>query len=263
LTIGIEDITGNPMASQVQWLFYTGAAPDTTAPTVVSSDPASAGTGATVYGSISATFSESMSPASLGIDTFQLFQGADQIPGTVGYSEETKTATFDPTPLLTVTTVYTAKIIGGASGVKDAAGNPLAEDKVWSFTTEAGTTNPTVVEGTLSPASGAVNVAENTTIQVEFSKMMDPLTINDKTFLVSKNSGGAVTAASIKYDVATRIATFKPAAPLARSTIYKVECTAGMTDIGGNPLILFSYLFETIPDNVWDSLLWDVGLWAP
>ena len=265
LTTGIQDIIGNPMAAQVQWLFYTGASADNTPPTVSATNPADGGTGALLYGNISAIFSESMSPASLSTTTFQLFLGTDQITGTVSYSEATKTATFNPTPLLAATEVYTAKVIGGASGAKDAAGNALEADKVWTFTTEAGTTNPTVVVGTLNPANGAVSVDIETPIQVEFSKMMDPdtITITSNTFLVAKNSGGAVTAASITYNETTRIATFTPAAPLGYSTVYRVDCTAGMTDIGGNPLIAYSYLFETMPDNLWDSMRWDFGKWAP
>ena len=34
-------------------------------------------------------------------------------------------------------TTYTATVEGGTSGVKDAAGNPLSADKVWTFTIQA------------------------------------------------------------------------------------------------------------------------------
>jgi len=265
LTTGVEDISGNPMASQVQWFFTTGATEDTTPPTVLSTSPSDGAGGALLNGNITATFSESMNPASLNSTTFKLFKGAEQITGTVSYSEATKTATFNPTPLLLATTVYTAKIIGGASGAKDAAGNAMAADEEWSFTTEAGTTNPFVIPDTLNPPNNAVEVDIGTSIQVEFSKMMDPLTIDGSSFLVSKNAGGAVTAVSIIYNETTRIATFLPDAPLAYSTVYRVDCTAGMTDIGGNPLIPLplSYLFETMPENLWGFMRWDVGNWAP
>ena len=45
---------------------------------------------------------------------------------------------------MTNSTVYTAKVIGGTSGVKDAAGNALASDYSWSFTTVAVTSQPPV-----------------------------------------------------------------------------------------------------------------------
>ena len=45
------------------------------------------------------------------------------------------TVTLNPTANLATSTLYTATIKGGAAGVKDLAGNPLAADKVWTFTT--------------------------------------------------------------------------------------------------------------------------------
>jgi hypothetical protein len=46
-------------------------------------------------------------------------------------------ATLNPTSDLAAGTTYTATIKGGSSGVKDAAGNALASDKTWTFTTAA------------------------------------------------------------------------------------------------------------------------------
>ena len=46
--------------------------------------------------------------------------------------------TLTPTTPLANLTIYTATVKSGASGVKDAAGNPLASDVVWTFTTVAG-----------------------------------------------------------------------------------------------------------------------------
>jgi hypothetical protein len=47
---------------------------------------------------------------------------------------------------LAASTTYTARIAGGGSGVKDAAGNALASDVVWSFTT-SGTTGSAATVG--------------------------------------------------------------------------------------------------------------------
>ena len=69
------------------------------------------------------------------------------MPATVTYYAATRTATLTPTrgPSRTCT-LYTATVKSGANGVKDAAGNPLASDFVWTFTTVADTTAPTVSE---------------------------------------------------------------------------------------------------------------------
>jgi hypothetical protein len=59
----------------------------------------------------------------------------DLVPGTVSYSSTSNKATLSPSASLDSSTTYTATVKGGANGVKDAAGNPLSADEVWTFTT--------------------------------------------------------------------------------------------------------------------------------
>ena len=56
---------------------------------------------------------------------------------TVSYDGASRSAILDPTGGLAFSTVYTATIKGGAGGVKDLAGNAMAADFSWSFTTSA------------------------------------------------------------------------------------------------------------------------------
>src|SRR5690606_26803044 len=64
---------------------------------------------------------------------------ADNAPvdAEVSFSAETATLTIKPDASLAVSTTYTVRIAGGPDGVRDLAGNPLAEDYAWSFTTAA------------------------------------------------------------------------------------------------------------------------------
>ena len=88
---------------------------------------------------MTATFSEAMTAASISGTTVLLTgPGTTAVPATVTYSAATRAATLTPTAALANLTVYTATVKSGASGVKDAAGNPLASDLVWTFTTVAG-----------------------------------------------------------------------------------------------------------------------------
>jgi len=57
--------------------------------------------------------------------------------GTVAVDATNKIATFTPASDLAVGTTFTATITSGVNGVKDVAGNALASDFVWSFTTGA------------------------------------------------------------------------------------------------------------------------------
>jgi hypothetical protein len=53
---------------------------------------------------------------------------------TVSYSASTRKAKLDPRRRLERGATYVATVKGGATGVKDPAGNALAANKVWQFT---------------------------------------------------------------------------------------------------------------------------------
>jgi hypothetical protein len=262
LTAGITDADGMALAA-TSWSFSATVA-DTTAPTVTGISPLDAATGVLLAANVTATFNESMDAESINATTFTLHKGADAVEGTVSYSEATKTATFDPTGLLDLTAVYTATVKGAASGVTDAAGNPLAADQIWTFTTEAGTSPPTVVS--VVPANLAIDIDIATTVVVEFSKMMDDTTITASSFKLSDITdplSPVDVSGAISYDPATRKATFNPDADLQYQKSYKVDCTAAIEDIGGNALTPFSSTFMTVAENIWDSMKWDQGKWGP
>ena len=68
------------------------------------------------------------------------------IGATVTYTAATFKATLTPSAALTAGTTYVARVKGGTGGIKDVAGNVLAADVTWTFTTAAAadTTPPTV-----------------------------------------------------------------------------------------------------------------------
>jgi hypothetical protein len=110
---------------------------DHTAPTVQSPNPANGATGVSLGTSVSAVFSESVVDESVNSSTFTLTCSTNVI-GIVSYNKSTRTATFDPSSLLPASTLCNARI---TTGVEDLAGNHLAVDYPWSFTT--GTAQPT------------------------------------------------------------------------------------------------------------------------
>ncbi len=106
--------------------------PDVTAPSVMSTSPASSATGVQRNPVVTATFSEAMTVSTLNTTTFVLMNGATPVPGTVTFSGTT--AVFTPTIALAANTTFTATV---STGAKDAAGNALAAAKTWTFTTVA------------------------------------------------------------------------------------------------------------------------------
>ena len=227
---GVTDLAGNPMASDYVWSWTTGTLTDTTAPRVTATINANGAVGVAINTKAGATFSESMAPLTITNVNFAMKETVTNAPvaGTVSYSGVD--AVFIPLANLKNSTNYTLTIKGGVGGVTDLAGNPMASDFVWSWTTGAlaDTTAPTVI--VVNPAEGAVNVATTSTVNATFSEAMDSLTINTSSFTV-----GGVTG-TVAFNSASRIATFTPLINLAANTIYTATVTTATKDLAGNAL---------------------------
>jgi hypothetical protein len=173
--------------------------------------------------------------------TFTL-TAADETPvmGTVTYSTIGATATFTPNGSLTTNTTYTATI---AARVVDLAGNALASNFVWTFTTgaTADTAAPTV--SSTNPLNDATGVGIDASVNATFDETMDTATLSPVTFTL-KGPGATVVAGQVTYDVPDGIVTFTPARPLAASTTFTAALT-GALDLAGNPLVSFVWTFVT------------------
>ena len=217
ITAGAKDLSGLAMAAPFTWSFTTATA--TAAPTVVSTDPGSSSTGVLTTKQLSATFSRPMDPLTLTATTFTLAQGATNVPGAVAYSGST--ATFTPTATLATNALYTATITVGA---KDPAGIALAANYVWTFTTAAGASAPTVTS--TDPGNNSLGVPVGKHPSAIFSRAMDPLTIVAATFTLK--AGAVAVPGAVTYSGTT--ATFTPASALATNTLYTATITTGAKD---------------------------------
>ncbi|MFZ2961421.1 MAG: Ig-like domain-containing protein, partial [Candidatus Ozemobacteraceae bacterium] len=236
ITIGAKDLAGNALATKYTWSFTSGAAPDTTAPIVASTDPANGATGIATNTKITVLFSKGMDPLTISSSTFTL-AGAS---GLVIYDAKTKTATFDPATKLAYHATYTATI---DSGAKDLAGNALAANYTWSFMTgdAPDTTAPTVTS--TDPANRDSGVFVNKKIASVFSKGMDPSTINTTTCLMTGPSGINVSGV-VTYLGLT--ANFAPSSNLAFNATYTFTITTGAKDLLGNALAAnYTWSFTT------------------
>ena len=133
----VRDAAGNALAATAVWTFTTSP-PDTTPPTIVSVVPAAGATGVSVTANISATFSEAMDASTIHVESMVLRDPAGQVvPASVIYTSASPRATLNPSGDLVPGATYTVTVVGGAGGVKDASGNPLAATASWSFVTAA------------------------------------------------------------------------------------------------------------------------------
>ncbi len=122
----------------VDVVFTTATTSDTTPPTVSSTTPSNGATGVSTGTTVTAIFSEAMDSATVNGSTFEL-RGASNtlISANVAYNVANRTVTLTPNSSLAAATTYNATVKGGTTGVKDQAGNALAVNYSWSFTTAA------------------------------------------------------------------------------------------------------------------------------
>jgi hypothetical protein len=150
ITYYATDYAGNRETEQT---FTVGQ--DQNAPDVWDTSPAYDATGVSRASNITADFSEEMDRTTLTESIVQLYQkhwyqakkkkGKKvrrvwtykwiPVSAQVSYDADTKTVTLDPSSDLAANTNYLAMVITGA---KDKAGNALADNYSWTFTTGSG-----------------------------------------------------------------------------------------------------------------------------
>jgi hypothetical protein len=176
-----------------------------------------------------------MDASTLTTGTFVLRDPANAVvPAAVTYNATTRVATLNPSAALTNATTYTATLVAGAAGVKDVAGNPLANNFVRSFTTvQADTTPPTVTS--VSPANGTTG-ATATSVTATFSEPMAAASMTTANFEL-RNAAGAAVASVVTYNATARTATLTPSAALTPAATYTATVkggTGGVRDVAGN-----------------------------
>ena len=211
---------------------------DTVAPTVTARGPGASATNVAIGSNVTATFSEFMQGVSGTTYTLRNAAGT-VIPATVTYDQATRRATLNPTSNLAPNTVYTVRLTGGTTAIRDTANIALASTS-WTFTTAAA---PTVTART--PGSGGTAVSSAGDITATFSKAVTG--VSGTTFTL-KNAAGTVIPAAVSYNATTRVATLNPSANLAADTRYTATLTGGTTairDTIGTPLASTSWSFIT------------------
>ncbi len=227
ITMAAKDPSGNALKTNYVWSFTTGMSSSSNQPKVISTDPVNGATTVALNKKITADFDKVMDATSINTATFKLSTGSNAVTGTVTFTGTT--AIFIPSANLMPSSLYTATITTGA---KDVAGNNLANNYIWSFTTGTSIDNtpPTVV--LTDPADLATNVLINKIVSAKFSESMDPTTINATSFILMQ---GLITVpGTVSYSGLT--ASFIPSSNLIAGTTYKATITTGAQDLAGNAI---------------------------
>lgn len=133
---------------------------DADPPTVIAQRPAPGASGVSTGTTVSATFSEPLDPATVNDTTVELRDaGSMPVPATISYVPGMVDVTLTPSSQLMPFSTYTATLRGGTTDprIKDVAGNALASDVVWVFTTGALPRCPCTVFAANVEAPGPLN----------------------------------------------------------------------------------------------------------
>jgi methionine-rich copper-binding protein CopC len=205
--------------------FTTTAGTDTTAPTVLTSNPANGATGAPLNSSIEVQFSEAVSNTTLTQIT--LMNGATPVPFTASLIYSDSTIHLTPASLLVANTTYTVSV----KGVTDVAGNTMVGTYTFSFTTgpnvdENATPNVVSVVANGLPLTNNVNVnnvPDNPTFTITLDTPVEPASLSAGALVLYLNSNTNITYPlniALSADQKTITVTLAPGT-LAAATEYQ------------------------------------------
>lgn len=186
-------------------------------PKILSTTPATMGSGISVTTALVVEFSAAMDEASVSVTLTPMVAF-----GAATWNEAHTQATFTHDEPFAFATQYTVRVAGA-----DPMARKLTGDTVFAFTTAEPpeTTPPTLLSST--PASGSTGVLAATTLVLVFSEKMDTGSVGLAT-LPLFDWGTPV------WSVDDTTATFTPPLPLSDATTYAI--TVSGADVAGNPL---------------------------
>jgi hypothetical protein len=223
---------------------------DKTPPTVTSFSPVDGAINVSLYENVRATFNEQIDSSTVNNSTVELQDPSGALtPAEVSYNSASRAVTLDPTAPLAEGTKYTAVVKGGTTGVKDLAGNPLAADLRWSFTT---VTPPRVLS--VTPARDAPNVSLDVTPAATFSQALDPTTVNSSTVALTDSATAPINS-KVLYVRSVGRMLLVPDEPLQYGQTYTMTFKGGpgsprITNLAGTPLASdYTWSFTTMSSD--------------
>ena len=235
---GMIDLVGN-VVSGYSYSFTTGVIASTMGPVVTGVSPGSGQTQVPTNARVMIQFNGPVDVQTIGQVT--LNAGASPVNVNRALGNGNQTLTLTPTTLLSPTTMYTISV----SGVTDLTGIEMINPPFTSTFTTGSTTDFVTPQVTaVLPLNGAAGVSANTAVQIQFNKVINPLSITSSSFTVSSPSGMAI-AGTILVSPQGTSAMFMPSSALSPATTYTVRANNGIVDLTGQGLSPFQSTFTT------------------
>jgi hypothetical protein len=215
---------------------------DTTPPTVATA-PAGGATGVVAGADVTASFNEPVQ--GVAGTTFKLKRAGSStaVSATVTYNATTRVATLNPAADLAAGAQYTATLTGGATAIRDLAGNPLATTTSTFTVASAGSDPAPPTVTAVAPANGRTGVSRTANVTVAFSEGVTNVTTT--TFTLAPAAGGAAVSAAVTFNSTSGRWVLNPGVTLAANTSYTATITSGVTDLAGNAFAGTMWTFTT------------------
>ena len=239
---GMTDLAGNTLTNScpgclTNYTFTTGFSTSTTAPQVTGVSPSTGLTGVPINAQMVFSFSEPVNGESLGGVT--LSAGGNPVGLSYSLGSGNQLLTITPVAGLLPNTAYSLAV----NGVSDLSGNVMTTPFTSSFTTGAAPDLSTPAVTAVVPANGTTGVLTTGTIQIQFNKLMDTLSITSQSVKIS--NGTSTVSAVLTFNGTGSSVTITPSSPLSTSTVYSVQLTSAILDLEGGALTSFSSSFTT------------------
>jgi Bacterial Ig-like domain len=230
---GLKDISENPIENEFTFSF-SSITTDITPPTVQTTDPANSATGVVRDKTISITMSEPILSGSVSNTTVTMSPSVTRTTFLDG--ADPSIIKIDPASDLAASTAYTITVQSSTGGgVKDLAGNAIASNFAFSFTTAApappaDTTPPTITAR--SPDTSATNVDIGADVVITFSEPLRAASVTTST--VELFQGVTKITAPVTLESNNTVVRMNPSTNLSYSTVYTVFVRTGVEDVALN-----------------------------
>ncbi|UOA08748.1 Ig-like domain-containing protein [Methylobacter sp. S3L5C] len=238
---GVEDLSGNVLASATVRNFTTGAGADLAATGMVQISPANTTSNIGLNTKVVVAFAERLNPLTVNPETITLYDNTtgQHLATTAAFSDDGKTVTLTPTAMLLTNRRYSVYISIFAP-LYDQARNPINSTST-SFTTGNVTDLESPVIAGQNIVDGAIDLAVNSKLRF----IMDEAVSNFSTAnSISIQANGATVSGTIAVGNNNRTLTFTPTAPLTINTDYTV-IVDGLYDSVGNKMTAINNHFTT------------------
>ena len=229
VTDDVQDLSGNRLADFTS-TFSTTDEPlgvDTARPSVVTQRPGNGASGVSLDNNIVLYVNEALDASTID-GAFHVSQNGVVVSGTTTVTGNNRAIEFEPdTPWQNNALVQ----VFLDSSARDNGNNALANYQ-GSFRTAADLTGTQILANGLSIANNATTVQTNATIDVRYSKALDPATVTNSSVLLRLN-GSTVIASTPSVIEAGRVIRIVPDEPLLANTFYNYELTTAIQDVEG------------------------------